>query len=68
VTDACGNTTNCNFTVTLHSDCVTITEEKFSSTGTNGIDSYVFCIRNENDHDLGYVTLVDLPAGVSATP
>ena len=66
--DHCGNTAICEFTVKVRLECTAILDEQFTATGTNGAVSYRFCVRNQSDHDLGYVTLVDLSAGVSATP
>jgi len=65
--DRCGNISTCGFNVAVL-PCVEIFEEGFSCIGTNGIDSYRFCVRNRTGHDLGYLTAVDLPAGVSLTP
>lgn len=66
--DRCGNSNACTFLVTVRAGCVEIVEETIRCTGTNGLDSYRFCVRNNTDHDLGHLTIVNLPSGVSATP
>jgi len=68
VTDGCGNTNSCSFIVTVRGVCVEIISEQFSCAETNVEASFELCVRNNSDHPLGHLTLVDLPAGVVATP
>ncbi len=67
-TDGCDNTNTCSFIVTVRGVCVEIISERFSCAGTNGGASFELCVRNNSDHPLGHLTLVDLPLGVVATP
>ena len=65
--DQCGNSSECGFTVTVL-QCLEVVEERFGCEGGDAISSYRFCVRNNSSDPLGYLTLVDLPPGVSATP